>query len=116
MKQLDPLDSINLSSIITRFYFNSDLIPLEISLQSKPINEKELKIWLTEKRNKKVKFIYPKRGEKAKELSVTYQNAKLLLGEGILKRQKRKNQAPKILEQLKTVGMFYTLNIYPLSP
>ena len=101
LKQLDSLDCINLSSIITRFYFNSDLIPLEISLQNKPINEKELKMWLTEKRKKKVKFIYPKRGEKAKELRVTYQNAKLLLGEWILKKQKRKNQVPKILEQLR---------------
>jgi len=101
MTNLDNSDEKNLSSIITRFYFNSDLIPLEISLQNRPLNEKELKLWLTTKAKRKVKFIYPIKGNKAKEARITLQNAKLLLGEWILKRQKRNDLIPKTLEKLK---------------
>ena len=101
LKQLEDDDSMTLSNIIIRFYLDSALIPPEISLKIKPQNEKDLESLLSEKCKKKVKFVYPKRGEKAKELRITYQNAKLLLGEWILRKQKRSNQTPKILEQLK---------------
>ena len=53
------------------------------------------------KRKKKVNFVYPKIGEKAKELRVTLQNAKLLLGEWKIDIQKRKDYIPKTLQQLK---------------
>ena len=46
---------------------------------------------LRKKRKKKVNFVYPKIGEKAKELRVTLQNAKLLLGEWKIDIQKRKD-------------------------
>ena len=101
INNLDNSDKKNIATIITRFYLNSDLIPREILLQIKPSNDTELIKWLTERANKKVKFVYPKIGDKAKEVRITYQNAKLLLGEWILKRQKRKDVIPKTIEKLK---------------
>ena len=80
---------------------DSDFLPKEISLQLLPADEEELILWMKERKKSTVKFIFPKKGEKAKELRVTIQNAKLLLGEWLLNRQKRKDQVPSILEQLK---------------
>jgi len=86
--------------VITRFYMESVLIPREISLQFSPTDEKELLIWLKKRRQGTVKFLYPQRGEKAKEMRITLQNAKLLLGEWIINRQKRRHKIPNMLAQL----------------
>ena len=99
LKNLDSNDSITLKTIITRFYLDSDFIPLEISLEKRPIDEIELLTWLKKKRESAIKFIYPKRGEKAKEVRITKQNARLLLGEWLINREKRKDIVPKTLEQ-----------------
>jgi len=100
LQGLSDKDGKTIQTVITRFYLDSDFIPKEISLQTKPDNTSELKSWLKEKRNGVVYFLYPQKGEKAKELRITMQNAKLLLGEWIINRQKRKEQIPKILGQL----------------
>ena len=101
LKKLDIDDRINIRTIITRFYLDSDFIPRELSLQVKPQHEKDLIDWLRQKRKGAVRFIYPQIGEKAKEIRITLQNAKLLLGEWKINKVKRKDQAPKILNQLK---------------
>ena len=80
---------------------DSDFIPRELALEEMPIDEKQLNIWLRKKRKGAVRFIYPQKGEKAKELRITKQNARLLLGEWMINREKRKDLVPKILEQLK---------------
>jgi len=102
INNLDNSDKKNIATIITRFYLDSVLIPREILLQNKPLNDKDLITWLTEKAERKVKFIYPKIGDKAKEVRITYQNAKLLLGEWILKRQKKRDIVPKTIEKLRS--------------
>jgi len=100
LQGLTDQDGETLQTVITRFYMDSDFIPKEIALQAKPGDEKDLNQWLREKRNGAVHFLYPQKGEKAKELRITQQNAKLLLGEWIIKREKRKEQVPKMLGQL----------------
>ena len=100
LKVLDDQDADTMKSVITRFYMDSDLIPREISLPHSPTDEKELLTWLKGKRGGTARFLYPQRGEKAKELRITAQNAKLLLGEWIISRKKRKEQVPKMLTQL----------------
>ena len=89
-----------LKSIITRFYMDGDSIPPEISLPVKPEYEKELIKWLSKKINRKMKFLYPQRGEKAQESRIAYQNAKLLLGEWVINRKKRKEFYPASVAQL----------------
>ena len=63
INNLDNSDKKNIATIITRFYLNSVLIPPEILLQTKPLNDMDLMTWLTGKADKKVKFVYPKIGE-----------------------------------------------------
>jgi excinuclease ABC subunit C len=93
-------DSSVLKSIITRFYMDGDSVPPEISLPSEPEDEKELLRWLSKKINRKIKFLYPQRGEKAQESRIAYQNAKLLLGEWVINRKKRKEFYPASVAQL----------------
>ena len=100
LQRLDDKDSYTMKTVITRFYMDSGLIPREILLQFSPTDEKELLIWLKKRRQGTVKFLYPQRGEKAKEMRITLQNAKLLLGEWIINRQKRQHQIPNMLAQL----------------
>ena len=100
LQRLDEKDSYTMKTVITRFYMDSGMIPREISLQFSPTDEKELLIWLKKRRQGTVKFLYPQRGEKAKEMRITLQNAKLLLGEWIINRQKRRYQIPNMLAQL----------------
>lgn len=96
---LDDDQSV-LKSIITRFYMDGDSIPPEILFPSEPEDEKELIKWLSGKINRKIKFLYPQRGEKAQESRIAYQNAKLLLGEWIINRKKRKEFYPASVAQL----------------
>ena len=100
LQRLDEKNSYTMKTVITRFYMDSGLIPREISLQFSPADEKGLLIWLKKRRQGTVKFLYPQRGEKAKEMRITLQNAKLLLGEWIINRQKRQHQIPNMLAQL----------------
>ncbi|MAJ34091.1 MAG: excinuclease ABC subunit C, partial [Candidatus Marinimicrobia bacterium] len=90
-----------MKSILIRFYLNSESIPKEISLQVKPTDEKNIIRFLKLKKKTKVNFIYPKIGEKSKELRISYQNAKLLLGEWIIKKNKYNNFVPNTLSRLK---------------
>ena len=89
LKQLLDDDASILKTVITRFYMDSDFIPQEISLQYPPKDEHDISKLLYKKRKKKVNFVYPKIGEKAKELRVTLQNAKLLLGIKVIFKKKR---------------------------
>ena len=89
-----------LESVITRFYLDSFDIPREITLPFAVPNEDTIYSWLSEKRERALKIKYPQRGEKARELRVAHQNAKLLLGEWILKKKKRREYIPNSLKQL----------------
>ena len=97
---LDENDANLIKTVITQFYFDTDFIPSEICVQHVPDSIDELMVWLKEKRGKKVKIILPQKGEKAKQVRLAYQNAKLLLGEWIINKQKRKDLIPKMIQQL----------------
>jgi len=97
---LDENDANLIKTVITQFYFDTDFIPSEICVQHVPDSIDELMVWLKEKRGKKVKIISPQKGEKAKQVRLAYQNAKLLLGEWIINKQKRKDLIPKMIQQL----------------
>ena len=99
LRNLDD-DSILMETILTRFYLESDFIPKEISVATKPNNLEQLIDWLKNKRNGSINLKVPERGEKAKELRLAYQNAKLLLGEWLINRNKRRELIPKMVNQL----------------
>ena len=97
---LDENDANMVKTVITQFYFDTDFIPSEICVQHPPDSINNLMAWLKEKRGRKVKIISPQKGEKAKQVRLAYQNAKLLLGEWIVNKQKRKDLIPKMIQQL----------------
>ena len=99
LRNLDD-DSKLMETILTRFYLESDFIPKEISVATKPNNLEQLIDWLKNKRNGSINLKVPERGEKAKELRLAYQNAKLLLGEWLINRKKRRELIPKMVGQL----------------
>jgi excinuclease ABC subunit C len=79
---------------------DGDFIPKEIALPFTPNDEDNLIGWLKEKRNGSIQFLYPQRGEKAREARIAFQNAKLLLGEWVLNRKKRQEFIPAAVSQL----------------
>lgn len=100
LRNLDDSDSSMMETIITRFYLETDFIPKEISLPIKSENSDQLIKWLKEKRNGAINLNVPQKGEKAKEVRLAYQNAKLLLGEWMINRKKRRELIPKMISQL----------------
>ena len=100
LQNLFGTDADTFKTVITRFYMDSNLIPPLISLPKKPTNDNDLLNLLIKERGEKVRFEYPKIGEKSKELAITLKNAELLLNEWIIKRTKYKEQVPNILSQL----------------
>ena len=100
LNNLDSDDGSVIKTVITQFYFDTDYIPPEICVQYAPNSIKELTVWLKDKKGKKVKVFVPQKGEKAKQVRLAYQNAKLLLGEWILNKKKRKDLIPKMIKQL----------------
>jgi len=101
LQNLFGSESDTFKTVITRFYMGSNLIPSFISLPKKPDNHNDLLSWLCAEKGDKVRFEYPKIGEKARELRITRKNAELLLNEWIIKRKKYKEHIPKTLIQLK---------------
>ena len=89
-----------IKTVITQFYFDTDHIPAEICVQYDPDSIEELMVWLRSKRRGRVKIYCPKKGEKAKQVRLAHQNSKLLLGEWILNKKKRKDLVPKMVKQL----------------
>ena len=89
-----------MESVIAQFYLESSDIPKQVTL-AEPLSEGDsIESWLRERRAGAVRILYPQRGEKARELRVAYQNAKLLLGEWILEKKKRREYIPNSLRQL----------------
>lgn len=100
LRNLDESDELMMETIITRFYLESDFIPKDISLPVVPDNKNQLSEWLKHKRGGVIHFHIPQRGERAKEVRLAFQNAKLLLGEWMINRKKRHELVPKMVHQL----------------
>jgi len=100
LRNIDDSDEVMIETIITRFYLETDFIPKEISLPNDPNNKDQLITWLKEKRGGAIKLQMPQKGERAKEVRLAFQNAKLLLGEWLINRKKRMELVPKMINQL----------------
>ena len=100
LRNIDDSDEVMMETIITRFYLESDFIPKDISLPNDPNNKDQLITWLKEKRGGAIKLQIPQKGERAKEVRLAFQNAKLLLGEWLINRKKRMELIPKMINQL----------------
>ena len=88
------------SDFIRQFYLITHFVPGEIVVPARPEDEETLTSWLESKREKRLKFVVPQRGEKARLLRITRQNANLLLSEQLRKRKRRRELIPKMVSQL----------------
>jgi len=100
LQNLDENEPPIFASVISRFYLDTEFLPKEITVSVLPEGQVELEKWLSEKKGSKVVIHQPQRGEKAKEVRLSYQNAKLLLGEWLINRKKRRELVPKMVNQL----------------
>ncbi len=100
LRNLDDSEAIMMETIVTRFYLETDFIPKEITLPVGPENQDQLVAWLKAKRHGAIHLTVPQKGEKAKEVRLAFQNAKLLLGEWMINRKKRRELVPKMVNQL----------------
>ena len=100
LQNLDENEAPVFASVISRFYMDTDFLPKEITVSVLPEGQNELEEWLSDKKGSKVIIRQPQRGEKAKEVRMSYQNAKLLLGEWLINRKKRRELVPKMVNQL----------------
>ena len=96
----DETDADIIQLVITQFYLNSDFIPKVLNVSEIPTNKVQLINWLKEKRNGNISIKVPIKGDKAREIRLAEQNAKLLLGEWIINRNKRRELIPKMIHQL----------------
>ncbi len=100
LQNVDENESTVFASVISRFYMDTDFLPKEITVSVLPDGQDGLEEWLSEKKGSRVVIHQPQRGEKAKEVRMSYQNAKLLLGEWLINRKKRRELVPKMVNQL----------------
>ncbi len=89
-----------ISDFIRQFYLITHFVPGEIVVPTLPDDEETLEEWLESKRGRRLKFVIPQRGEKARLLRITRQNADLLLREQLRKRERRKELVPAMVTQL----------------
>ncbi|HBT48249.1 MAG TPA: excinuclease ABC subunit C [Peptococcaceae bacterium] len=90
-----------MAALVKQYYSRGGEIPPEILLHD-PIEDREtIEAWLTHRRGRKVRIKVPRRGEKAKLLAMVYENARTVLQEHLLARERREAGAAAALEELK---------------
>lgn len=90
-----------IAAFLTQYYGRATLLPPEIHLPFVPDDAANIQTLLTQRRNGKVVFAYPIRGEKARLLKMTSKNAELIMKETIEKRDRIKDAIPGIILALK---------------
>jgi excinuclease ABC subunit C len=78
-----------LESVLIRYYSETDYIPDEIHLQCELEDLNAINEWLKKKSDRKTEFVFPKKGEKLKLISMVKTNAQYMLDELKLQRLKR---------------------------
>lgn len=78
-----------LESVLFRYYSENTYIPDEIDMQSEIDDMDAITVWFGKKTNKKIDFVFPKRGEKLKLIAMVKTNAQYMLDELKLQRLKR---------------------------
>lgn len=88
-----PLDEI-MASFVKQYYLRADAVPDEIHFSSALSETADLKEWLSRKREKKVTFVFPKKGKKAQLMALCAKNARLLLEELQAQKSRADDWAP----------------------
>lgn len=89
-----------LSTFLRQYYMHSVVIPPQIILPIKINDQEMIQDWLTSKREGKVRFLIPQRGEKVKLLEMATYNAQLSLDELLLQKSEAKRKIPQVIKSL----------------
>lgn len=89
-----------LSTFLRQYYMHSAVIPPEIILPMEIDDQEMIQDWLASKREGKVKFLVPQRGEKVKLLEMATYNAQLSLDELLLQKSEAKKKVPQVIKSL----------------
>jgi len=89
-----------LSTFLRQYYMHSVVIPPEIILPIEIDDQEMIQDWLISKREGKVKFLIPQRGEKVKLLEMATYNAQLSLDELLLQKSEAKKKVPPVIKSL----------------
>jgi len=105
LKNIEHLEKGEMLQSFVEDYYTGKFagsIPDEVYVSDDLVNEEPLAQYLWEQRGKKVKIHRPQRGEKAKMIRMALSNAKLLLGERKLEKQKAaQKRIPHSVKELK---------------
>ena len=97
----DSPDEEILTSFLKQYYLNSAFVPKQIILPVNVEDKEIIQAWLSSKREGKVEFIFPQKGEKLKIVEMAASNAKLLLAELLLQKAEYKDRIPASVKSLK---------------
>ena len=89
-----------IESFLVDYYSKTDFVPDYIYLEEPIENLEMIKEYLITKKNKRVNIVFPKKGEKAKLVSLVKKNAKYMLEELLISKMKR-DFVPNSIESLK---------------
>ncbi|KPL02223.1 MAG: hypothetical protein AMJ73_09040 [candidate division Zixibacteria bacterium SM1_73] len=89
-----------LSTFVRQYYMHSVVIPPEIIIPIKIDYQEMIQDWLSSKREGKVRFLIPQRGEKVKLLEMATYNAQLSLDELLLQKSEAKRKIPQVIKSL----------------
>lgn len=105
LKNIEHLEKGEMLQSFVEDYYTGQFagaIPDEVYVSDELVNEEPLAQYLWEERGKKVRIHRPQRGEKAKMIRMAISNAKLLLGERKLEKQKAaRKHIPHSVKELK---------------
>lgn len=96
-------DSVILSLFMARYYMRDRDFPDQLLLPLEFDDLKLIQSWLQEHNWKRIKVIFPKRGEKKKILELAERNASLFLKELRTQREKRIEKSHRQLDELRKV-------------
>ncbi|MCL5267304.1 MAG: excinuclease ABC subunit UvrC [Bacteroidetes bacterium] len=93
-------ESEMIETLIERYYIKSDYVPAEIYLSAGPIDEEFVGNLLNSKRGGEVKIVVPVEGEDLKLVKMCRANAKYMLDELKIQKEKSKETVPHTLQAL----------------
>ena len=89
-----------IQTLIERYYVNADYIPPEIYLSAEPVEIEFIEHLARTKRGKDIRIEIPKDGEDLKLIKMCRANAKFMLDELKIQREKGKETVPHTLQAL----------------
>ncbi len=93
-------ESEMIETIIERYYINTDYVPPELFLSAEPADADFADKLLKSKRNDSVKIVVPSEGEDLKLIKMCRANAKFMLDELKIQKEKAKETVPHTLQAL----------------